>query len=141
MSGSLSCASNMATTNGYWSFTDNQAFYLFLSFLGACTYIINRFQYQLLFGTWIYYRKPVLQLLQHSFYAIRILNVLHVSNRPITLNLLLMAEPPILHQLCKIAAVNKLPRSIQSRIYSNKTICSIWDLKKIWLLNVKSWGK
>lgn len=24
---SLSCASNMATTNGYWSFTDNQAFY------------------------------------------------------------------------------------------------------------------
>lgn len=22
---SLSCASNMATTNGYWSFTDNQA--------------------------------------------------------------------------------------------------------------------
>lgn len=81
---SLSCASNMATTNGYWSFTDNQAFYWFLSFLGACTYIINRFQFQLLFGTWIYYRKPVLQLLQHSFYAIRILNVLHVSNRPIT---------------------------------------------------------
>lgn len=25
---SLSCASNMATTNGYWSFTDNQAFYI-----------------------------------------------------------------------------------------------------------------
>lgn len=41
----LSCASNMATTNGYWSFTDNQAFYLFLYFLGARTYIINRFQF------------------------------------------------------------------------------------------------
>lgn len=38
---SLSCASNMATTNGYWSFTDNQAFYLFLSFLGACTMHIS----------------------------------------------------------------------------------------------------
>lgn len=38
---SLSCASNMATTNGYWSFTDNQAFYLFLSFLRACTMHIS----------------------------------------------------------------------------------------------------
>lgn len=84
----------------------------------------------------------VLWLLQRSFYTIRILNFyMYLLNRPITLNLLVMAEPPISQQLCKIAAVNKLPRSIQSRIYSNKTICSIWDFKKIWLLNVKSWGK
>lgn len=124
---SLSCASNMATTNGYWSFTDNQAFYLFLSFLGACTYIINRFQYQLCLALGsITGSQLVLWLLQRSFYTIRILNFyMYLLNRPITLKLLVMAEPPISQQLCKIAAVNKLPRSIQSRIYSNKTICSI----------------
>lgn len=38
---SLSCASNMATTNGYWSFTDNRSSFLLIPVFSWSMYIYH----------------------------------------------------------------------------------------------------